>query len=357
MKKTLVLTGGGSAGHVTPNMALIKELQGENIDIHYIGSREGIEKELISGLSIPYHSISSGKLRRYADFENVKDIFKVAKGCTEALRILKKLKPGLVFSKGGFVSVPVIAAAKLLGIPIFIHESDLTPGLANRISKRFASKIYTSFEETLQYLPNGKAQAIGSPIRREILSGIKEKGLEFLGFDRSRPVLAIMGGSLGAKKINEAVRQEIEQIGGQFQVVHLCGKGNLDPALEGRPGYRQFEFLNSELPDVLACTDLMVTRGGSNAIFEFLALRIPMLIIPLSRKQSRGDQILNAKSFEEKGYSLTLQEEDLTAASLAGYIALLSKHRESILKQMEESRMKDALSVMAGDIRDKVQQQ
>ncbi|MEN8699879.1 undecaprenyldiphospho-muramoylpentapeptide beta-N-acetylglucosaminyltransferase [Bacillus infantis] len=356
MKKTLVLTGGGSAGHVTPNMALIKELEGEDVDIHYIGSREGIEKELISGLSIPYHSISSGKLRRYADFENVKDMFRVAKGCSEALLILKKLKPALVFSKGGFVSVPVIMAAKLLRIPIFIHESDLTPGLANRISKNFASKIYTSFEETLQYLPTGKARAIGSPIRREILSGIKEKGLEFLGFNKSRPVLAIMGGSLGAKKINEAVRQELDQIGGQFQIVHLCGKGNLDPALEGRPGYRQFEFLNSELSDVLACTDMMITRGGSNAIFEFLALRIPMLIIPLSKKQSRGDQILNAGSFEKKGYSLTLQEEELTAVSLAEHIGLLNSQRESIAKKKTESGMKDALSVMARDIRDKLQQ-
>jgi UDP-N-acetylglucosamine--N-acetylmuramyl-(pentapeptide) pyrophosphoryl-undecaprenol N-acetylglucosamine transferase len=355
MKKTLVLTGGGSAGHVTPNMALIKELERENIDIHYIGSRKGIEKELIRGLSIPYHSISSGKLRRYADFENVKDIFKVAKGCAEALLILKKLKPGLVFSKGGFVSVPVIAAAKLLGIPIFIHESDLTPGLANRISKRFAARIYTSFEETLQYLPKGKAQAIGSPIRRDVLSGSREKGLEFLGFDETRPVLAIMGGSLGAKKINKAVREELNHLAGQFQIVHLCGKGNLDPALDGRPGYRQFEFLNSGLQDVLSCTDMMVTRGGSNAIFEFLALRIPMLVVPLSKKQSRGDQILNAASFEEKGYSLTLQEEDLTAASLTENIGLLNKNRDSIVKRMENSRLKDALSILAADIRDQLQ--
>ncbi|GHI01148.1 undecaprenyldiphospho-muramoylpentapeptide beta-N-acetylglucosaminyltransferase [Neobacillus kokaensis] len=348
-KKTIVFTGGGSAGHVTPNMAIISETRND-WNIQYIGSKKGIEKELISKISIPYHAISSGKLRRYIDFENFIDVFRVLKGCLEARKLLKKLKPDLVFSKGGFVSVPVIVAAKSLGIPIFIHESDMTPGLANKISQRFADKIFTSFEETEKFFPKNKVRAIGSPIRKEILSGSAEKGRRYLGFSRGKPILTIMGGSLGAKKINEAVRTSLKQLTENYQIVHLCGKNNVDDNLNNIAGYKQFEYVHEELPDILAATEFVITRGGSNAIFEFLALKIPMLIIPLSLQQSRGDQILNAKAFKEKGYSLTLEEENLNSESLVNHITKLSVKSEEIRKKMRASHQGDALQVLVNEI-------
>jgi UDP-N-acetylglucosamine--N-acetylmuramyl-(pentapeptide) pyrophosphoryl-undecaprenol N-acetylglucosamine transferase len=349
-KKTIVFTGGGSAGHVTPNMAIINELDNSKWDIHYIGSKKGIERELIEKTTIPYFGISSGKLRRYIDFENIKDIFKVIKGCFEARKILKQLKPQLVFSKGGFVSVPVIVAASTLRIPIFIHESDMTPGLANKISQRFATLIFTSFEETKNFFPREKTMVIGSPIRKEIFNGSPQNGRIFLGFHERLPVLTIMGGSLGAKKINEVVRESLKELTSKYQIVHLCGKGNLDKNLMGVSGYKQYEYVNDELPDILAATNIVITRGGSNAIFEFLALKIPMLIIPLSKKQSRGDQILNAKSFEEKGYSLTLEEENLNRKSLLSFLNNIELNKESFIMAMKGSVQGEALKTIIDEI-------
>lgn len=351
-KKHIVFTGGGSAGHVTPNIAIINELDHNSWEIEYIGSKKGIEKDLIKKIGIPYHEISSGKLRRYIDIENVKDIFRVGKGCFEARIILKALKPALVFSKGGFVSVPVIIAAKSLKIPIFIHESDMTPGLANKISQRFATRIFTSFEETKNYFPTEKTTVIGSPIRKEIFTGSADKGRAFLGFNTQLPVLTIMGGSLGAKKINESVREVINLLTSRYQIVHLCGKGHLDKKLEGIEGYRQFEYIHDELPDLLAATDLVITRGGSNSIFEFLALKIPMIIIPLTKKQSRGDQILNAKSFQEKGFALMLEEEELDGISLLTTLEELTNRGQSMKKTMDASKMGDAIKTLARHIRE-----
>ncbi|MBS4172702.1 undecaprenyldiphospho-muramoylpentapeptide beta-N-acetylglucosaminyltransferase [Bacillus sp. FJAT-49736] len=349
MKKTIVFTGGGSAGHVTPNIALINEIRPE-WDIYYIGSKKGIEKELIQKINVPYYGISSGKLRRYIDVENVKDVFRVMKGCVEARKILKKIKPNLVFSKGGFVSVPVILAAKSLKIPVFIHESDITPGLANKISQRFSTKIYTSFEETIKFFPKQKTTAIGSPIRKEILKGSAENGRSLLGFNKETPILTIMGGSLGAKKINEAVRSSLKELTVNYQIVHLCGKNNVDKSFSNISGYKQFEYVHEELSDILQATDLVITRGGSNAIFEFLALKIPMLIIPLSLKQSRGDQILNAKAFEEKGYSLTLQEDELNEETLVKSINKLNSNKVVYKNNMKESSSGEALQILVEEM-------
>lgn len=350
-KKTIVFTGGGTAGHVTPNLALINELDKGEWNIQYIGSKKGIERELVEKAGVPYHGISSGKLRRYFDMENAKDIFRVLRGCFEARRILKKLNPRLVFSKGGFVSVPVVIAAKTLKIPIFIHESDLTPGLANKISQRFATKIFTSFDETVKYLPANKTTAIGSPIRREILKGSAQRGLTYLGFDSWKPVITIMGGSLGAKRINEAVRSVLPQLTANFQIAHLCGKGNVDENLVSVKGYRQFEYVHGELPDILAATDFVITRGGSNSIFEFLALEIPMVIIPLTLQQSRGDQILNARTFEEKGYSLTLNEENLTDKTLLAALEELKNKSADVKKKMKAANKQNALDTLLEEIK------
>ncbi|WHZ56019.1 undecaprenyldiphospho-muramoylpentapeptide beta-N-acetylglucosaminyltransferase [Metabacillus hrfriensis] len=349
MKKTIVFTGGGSAGHVTPNIAIIDELDKSVWDVQYIGSKKGIEKELIEKISIPYHGISSGKMRRYLDFENVVDSFRVLKGCMDARKVLRKLKPALVFSKGGFVSVPVIIAARSLKIPVLIHESDMTPGLANKIAQRFATKIFTSFEETLNYFPKDKTAAIGSPIRRGILKGSPYKGTELLGFDRKRPVLTVMGGSLGAKKINETIRAALPLLK-DYQIIHLCGKGNVDENYTNLKDYKQFEYVFDELPHYLAATEFVITRGGSNSIFEFLALKIPMLIIPLTKNQSRGDQILNGRSFQEKGYAMMLEEENLSVDTLVIHLAGLKKRRDEMKEKMTSLEVKDAIGVLVREI-------
>ncbi|KOO43540.1 undecaprenyldiphospho-muramoylpentapeptide beta-N-acetylglucosaminyltransferase [Priestia koreensis] len=349
-KQVVVFTGGGSAGHVTPNIAIMNELDPQKWDIHYIGSRKGIEKELITKINIPYHGISSGKLRRYIDLENVKDVFRVIKGIMDARRVLRKLKPAVVFSKGGFVTVPVIMAAKSLNIPVYLHESDLTPGLANKIAQRFAAKIFTSFEEAAKFFPSTKTEVVGSPIRRQLFEGDALNGRRWLGFDVNRPILTVMGGSLGAKKINSSVREALPELLKEFQVVHLCGKGNLDSSLETVEGYKQLEYVHEELADILAATDFVVTRGGSNAIFEFLSLHKPMLIIPLPKSQSRGDQILNAQAFSKKGYAVVLEEEQLTKETFIEQIDYLESHGTVIQANMREATKTDTIAYLVEQI-------
>ncbi|GKU83068.1 undecaprenyldiphospho-muramoylpentapeptide beta-N-acetylglucosaminyltransferase [Niallia sp. NCCP-28] len=349
--KKIVFTGGGTAGHVTPNIAIINELNKKDWEIHYIGSKAGIEKELIEKIQIPYHSISSGKLRRYLSVENAKDVFKVLKGCLDARKVLKKIKPAVVFSKGGFVSVPVVIAASMLKIPVIIHESDLTPGLANKIALRFSSKIFTSFDETINYLPKEKSTVIGSPIRKDILTGSAVKGRIFLDFTSTKPIITVMGGSLGARKINEVIRENLEELTQQYQIVHLCGKGNIAAEYTNNKNYKQLEYVHEELADILAATSLVITRGGSNAIFEFLALKLPMLIIPLSKLQSRGDQILNAKSFTKKGFSLTLEEEEITSQTFLAKLAELDEKQKTIKQAMQQYNKHDALTAILEELK------
>lgn len=332
--KKIVFTGGGTAGHVTPNLAVMAELRKQGWEIEYIGSRDGIEKEIIDHEGIPFHHIASGKLRRYFDLKNAKDPFKVLLGIGQAYHLLRKIKPHIVFSKGGFVTVPVILACRLNGIPVICHESDLTPGLANKISLPFASRICVTFPETLKHIRSRKAVCTGLPIREQILQGQASRGLQMCDFHSNKPVLLMMGGSLGSKRINEALRATLETLLTQFQIIHICGKGNADPSLDGVPGYRQFEYVKDELPDLLACADLVISRAGSTSIFEFLALRKPMLLIPLSREASRGDQILNAESFRKMGYSKVLYEENLSPQTLVSAVSDLYEERVRIQEQM-----------------------
>ncbi|MTT32922.1 undecaprenyldiphospho-muramoylpentapeptide beta-N-acetylglucosaminyltransferase [Terrilactibacillus sp. BCM23-1] len=333
MTKKIVFTGGGSAGHVTPNLALIDHLK-KDWDIHYIGSKTGIEKDLVEAQNINYYGISSGKLRRYFDLKNFKDPFKVLGGVMQAYFIIKKIKPTVIFSKGGFVSVPVVIAGWLNRIPVYIHESDITPGLANRIAMKFASKLFVTFEEAANHFPKEKVVHTGAPIRDKLLSGRKQVGLEFLGFKSSKPVLLMMGGSLGAKKINDVLRSSLNDLLKKFQVVHLCGKGHLAPEMEGLEGYRQFEYLNEELPDVLAASTIILSRAGSNAIFEFLALKKPMILIPLPLRSSRGDQILNAKSFKQKGFCEILDDDTLSEDQLIKTIEKVYHDRYEYIDRM-----------------------
>ena len=313
MSKKIILTGGGTAGHVTPNIALIPHLKEAGYEIVYIGSYDGIEKKLISDFpEIRYYGIATGKFRRYLDLKNLTDPFRVIKGYAEAKKILKKEKPDVLFSKGGFVSVPVVRAAASLGIPCIIHESDMTPGLANRLCIPIARKVCCNFPETLKMLPEEKAVLTGSPIREELSSGNKIAALDLCNFTTSKPVVMVIGGSLGAASVNQVVREALDPLLTDFQVVHICGKDKIDNQLLNVSGYRQFEYLKAELKDVFAMADVIISRAGANAICELLALKKPNLLIPLPAAASRGDQILNAASFESQGFSMVVQEEHLT---------------------------------------------
>lgn len=333
--KTIVLTGGGTAGHVTPNLALIPELKKAGYNVIYIGTENGMERGLVEKTGVEYHYVSTGKLRRYMSKDNFTDMFKVVKGIGEAKKLIKRLKPDIVFSKGGFVAVPVVLGAKFNGVPVIAHESDMTPGLANKIAMPFAKKICTTFPETVKYIGK-KGIHTGTPIRKELFEGDKEKGLKLCGFDNEKPVIMMMGGSLGSQKINKVLRAALTEITTGFQLVHICGKGNVDKSINIK-GYKQFEYLSEELPHVIACADMVISRAGSNSISEFLALKKPALLIPLSAKASRGDQILNAQSFEKQGYSLVLNEEDMTPESLLKAIKELYLAKDSLITAMAKS--------------------
>lgn len=344
--KRIILTGGGTAGHVTPNIALLPRLKELQYDIHYIGSYQGIEKELIQQFAIPYHGISSGKLRRYFSVQNFTDPFRVIKGLAEAKKLIRLLKPDVIFSKGGFVSVPVVLAGKSRHIPIIIHESDMTPGLANKLCLPSATNICCNFPETLKYLPDGKAVLTGSPIRQELLSGDRYKAKEFLRFTSDKPVIMVVGGSLGSVAVNDAIRSILPELLKSFQVVHLCGKGKVDKSLLKLDGYAQFEYIKEELKDLFALTDIVISRAGANAICELLALHKPNLLIPLSASASRGDQILNARSFERQGYSMVLEEEELSQKVLLDSIIRLYKHRDTYINTMKASPQQNSIDTI-----------
>lgn len=344
--KRIVLTGGGTAGHVTPNIALLPRLREEGYEVHYIGSYDGIERKLIEELDVPYYGISSGKLRRYFDPKNFSDPFKVIKGYREASSLLKKLKPDVIFSKGGFVTVPVVLAGKRRGIPTVIHESDMTPGLANKICIPCATKVCANFPETLNALPNGKAVLTGSPIRQELFTGNKANGLKFCGFTDEKPVILIIGGSLGSAVVNEAVRGILPELLKEFQVIHLCGKDKLDPTLNNTKGYVQFEYIKQELCDLFSASDIIISRAGANAICEILALRKPNILIPLSAAASRGDQILNAKSFNKQGFSYLLQEEELSKETLLKAVMTVNKNKADYVNAMNQSPLSNSIEII-----------
>jgi UDP-N-acetylglucosamine--N-acetylmuramyl-(pentapeptide) pyrophosphoryl-undecaprenol N-acetylglucosamine transferase len=344
--KKIVLTGGGTAGHVTPNIALLPGLKKAGYEIYYIGSKDGMEKALIENEGIPYYGISAGKLRRYFDAKNFTDTFRIVKGFNEAIGVLRKIKPDIVFSKGGFVSSPVVWAAKMKGIPVIIHESDMTPGLANRLALPFAKKICYTFPETSKHIPENKGVFTGLPVRDSLLKGDAERGRSLCGFKDSRPVIVVIGGSQGSVHVNTTVREALKDITSRFNLCHICGRGNMDEKLNGTPGYKQFEYISDELKNIFAMADMVISRAGATVIFELLALRKPNLLIPLSANASRGDQILNSRSFEKQGFSRVLEEDKLTAASLRENIEYVYKNREAYKKAMEKSDAGNSLDKM-----------
>ena len=351
--KKIVMTGGGTAGHVTPNIALMPALRKEGFEISYIGSYDGIEKRLIEEQGVPYYGISSGKLRRYFNPKNFSDPFRVIKGYGQSIKLLKKIKPDVVFSKGGFVSVPVVLAAKFCRIPAIIHESDITPGLANKLAIPGAVKVCCNFPETLNYLPKEKAVLTGSPIRQELLKGSADAGRTYCKFpEASKSVILIIGGSSGSRAINNTVRELLPQLLPDYNVIHLCGKGNLDTSLTQTAGYLQLEYANQELADLFALSDLVISRAGANAICELLALHKPNILIPLSANASRGDQILNANSFQAQGFSYVLEEENLSPETLRSAITHVIAEKESYINAMKNSQTRDSIETIVNLILD-----
>ncbi len=344
--KKIILTGGGTAGHVTPNIALLPKLREAGFEVRYIGSYDGIEKRLMEKEGVEYSGIATGKFRRYFDVKNFTDPFRVIKGYSQAKHLIKEYKPDVLFSKGGFVAVPVVLAAKKYKVPIIIHESDMSPGLANKICLPSATKVCANFPEALENLPKEKCVLTGSPIRAELLSGNRMEGLKFAGLSPDKPVLMMMGGSLGSRIINENLRKSLPELLKTFQVIHLCGKGNLDESLKETTGYVQFEYISDELKDLFAAADIVLSRAGANSICELLALHKPNILVPLSAKVSRGDQILNANSFKKQGYSYVLEEENMTPETLTKAIHEVYDNRSTYRSAMEQSQLNDGVSAV-----------
>ena len=342
--KKIILTGGGTAGHVTPNLALIPRLKEEGWEIHYIGTADGIERRLIEPLpGVTYHVVKSGKLRRYFDVKNFTDPFRVIQGAFQSAALVRKIKPNIIFAKGGFVSVPVVYGARLSGVPVLIHESDMTPGLANKISIPFSKVLCCTFPEAAATVGK-KGRVTGTPMREELFHGRREEGIRIFHLDPSRPVLMVVGGSSGAQAINKCVREAIEQLTERFQILHLCGRGNLDPEVEGMKYYHQVEYLNEDMCHAYACADVLISRAGSNTLCEILALHKPALLIPYPKEASRGDQILNAKSFEQRGLSRVLMQEDMTPETLLNMVVETYRDRGSLIDAMEGESSADGVS-------------
>ena len=353
MSLSIVFTGGGTAGHVTPNLALIKEFKAEGWNINYIGSAEGIEKGMIQNVGIPFHAVSSGKLRRYFSLKNLLDPFKIVAGIVQSFFLFHKLKPDVVFSKGGFVAFPVVVGAWLNRIPVVAHESDMTPGLANRLSFPFVNKICLTFEAGKKHFKRqDKIEVTGTPIREQLFVGSRSKGLEMCGFNNEKPCLMVIGGSLGAGSINQSVRDALGQLTEQFQVIHLCGKGKIDPSLNHIGGYRQFEYANEELADLFAAASVVISRAGANSLYEILALGKPHILIPISAMVSRGDQIQNARYFQGLGISVVIQDQALNAETLLAALQDVINNKNDIDKKIKALKIESATDKIVAIIKE-----
>lgn len=344
------MVGGGSAGHVLPAVPVIEHHLDRGDRVSFIGTRSGMEADLLKDLAVDFYPISAGKLRRYFSWQNFTDVFRIVAGLWQALGILRRLRPDVVFSKGGFVSFPVVVAARLLGLPVVAHESDLTPGLANRLIAPFAQRLCLSFPGQATASDTGKV-VTGTPIRREILEGQAAQGRQALGASRDKPVLLITGGSLGAERLNEVVREALDTLTTSYFVVHICGAGKTVEATHS--DYVQFEYVGAGWGDMLAAADLVVSRAGANALFEWIALGKPNLLIPLSAEVSRGDQIENAQRALQWGVSGVLMEQDLSPASLIDALRTLEQHAADHVSAMRDLALPDATQAICAEL-DKV---
>lgn len=347
---TIVLTGGGTTGHVAVNLALIPMLLERGWRIYYIGSENGIERELIADFpEVDYFGIPTGKLRRYLTWENVKDFGRVFKGIHAARKLIKRLKPDVIFSKGGFVSVPVLIGGFLNGVPSITHESDLTPGLANRLSFPFVKEVMVTFESSMQHVPAKKGYYLGPVIRKQIQGGSRARGLEAYGFSGKKPVLVVLGGSLGAAAVNQVIWDNLDALLERYDILHGVGRGKGDASIR-REGYVQVEYIKTAMSDTLAMADIIVSRAGSNAIFEFLYYRKPMLLIPLGTNQSRGDQILNAEQFVSKNYARVLFEAELTTEAFFGRLDEIRRDYDAIVAAQSAFPFTDATARIVEEV-------
>lgn len=352
MTLKIVFTGGGTAGHVTPNIALINVLKDDDWQIDYIGSPDGIEQAMITAIHIPYHAVSSGKLRRYFSWKNFFDPLKIILGIVQSYRVLRKIKPNVVFSKGGFVAFPVVVGAWLNRIPVIAHESDMSPGLANRLSFPFVNQICVTFAAAKKHFKQqDKVEVTGTPLRQELFNGDKAKGLALCGFNTEKPCLLIIGGSQGARAMNDCVRQLLDTLCQRFQVIHLCGKGKVDDSLLAVPGYFQLDYADKDLADIFAASDLVISRAGANSVYEILALCKPHVLIPLSARVSRGDQVQNARYFQQQGISVVVSEETLTPDTLLAAVEEVIAHREDIIVKIKALGIESATTKIMNIIR------
>lgn len=342
----IIFTGGGSAGHVTPNIALIQRCLAAGWRVSYIGSAQGIERELIMPLGIPYYSVTAGKLRRYFSWRTFLSPFQILWGILQATILCWRLRPDVIFSKGGFVAFPVVVGAWLNRIPVMAHESDFSPGLANRLSFPFARKICVTFSEGKKFFKQSeKVITTGTPLRAELLHGDPEKGRALCGFD-DKSVILIIGGGLGAAPINHAVREALPSLLKAYNVIHLCGQGKTESRYDNTPGYQQFDYVQDALPDLFACAELVISRAGANSLYELLALRKPHILIPLSKQASRGDQIHNADYFSKQGVSLVIAEEGLTPTLLVDTIKQLQEQKQTIQEKLNQLALPDAVGAI-----------
>lgn len=334
--KKIVLTGGGTAGHIYPALAVRENLD-KNIEVHFVGGR-GMEKEIIRNeKNITFHEIDTVKLARKLTLDNLLIPFKLYRAISQAKKVLKEIKPDVIFSKGGFVSVPTVLAGAKLGIPIVSHESDLTMGLANKIILRKCTVMCTTFPDTMKQ--NSKCVHTGQPIRKKVFEGDKTKVFDKSNFDKNLPCLLVIGGSLGAKFLNEKVWNNLDKLTKKFNVIHITG--SQAKTVHTHKNYKQVEYAQN-IGDYFACCDIVLSRAGSGAINEFLALKIPMLLIPLSKECSRGDQIENAKLFVKYGFADMLEEEKYNDKLLLLKLDNLFENRENYKKTMKKLSNFDA---------------
>lgn len=332
--KKIVFTGGGTVGHVTLNLILIPKFIKDGWEVHYIGDKHGIEHEQISksGLDVTFHSIATGKLRRYFSWQNMLDVFKVGWGILQSIAIIAKIRPQALFSKGGFVSVPPVIASKLLGVPVYVHESDLSMGLANKIAYKFATTMFTTFEQPKALTKTKHVGAITKvgmtqTGQQDILDNIKKQ------FDANLKTVLFIGGSAGAKVFNDFI-SNTPQLTEHYNVINISGDSSLNTL---QPHLYRIDYVTDLYQPLMDLADLVVTRGGSNTIFELLAMKKLHVIIPLGKEASRGDQLENAAYFEQKGYARQLQEHDLSWATLNDELEQLVENAETYKEAMAKS--------------------
>ncbi len=333
---TIVLTGGGSAGHCTPHLAILPFIKKHFEKVYYIGSENGIEREIIEKENIPYFGIPCAKLERKFNINNLKIPFKVIRGIIESGKILNKIQPDVIFSKGGYVSIPTVIAGKKRKIPVIAHESDYTIGLANKISSFYCEKVLTSFPSTAKSVKNG--EYVGSPIRKNIISATRQDGLNYFKFNGKKPVLLVLGGSQGSKVINDTLKACLDDLIPNFDIIHICGKNNTFAYKNA--GFYQAEYINN-IEYAFAVADVCVSRAGSNSVFELLSKKIPTLLIPLPKGVSRGDQELNALYFQKQGLVSVLEQKSLTKHSLYASITACYTNRFNTARMLEKHPIKD----------------